>query len=65
MLVTEKFNHTYQIDSYLVNDEDSRKQKKTLKVNGQKYKVIFALNMNPSNQKTIGIQLSGLNAKYF
>lgn len=60
--IAEKFNHTYQIDSYLVNDKDSRKQKKTLKVKGQKYKIIFALNINPSNPKTIGIRFSDLNA---
>jgi len=63
--IAEKFSHAYQIDSYLVNDEYSSQQKKTLKVKGQKYQVIFALNINPSNKKTIGIRFSGLNAEYF
>jgi len=64
-LISEKFNSSYQFDSYWVDDDTEMKCKNPSVVTGKPYELCFVLHKNPSNRSTILIQFSGENARYF
>jgi hypothetical protein len=61
--LSQFFNSYYQFNSYLYDHKTERLE--PFLVNGQAYKLTFALNHSPTNKDTILIQFSGIHSRYF